>query len=190
MRCGFQSCPGVYEAKLISLALPQNGMVAVIQNVPAEVCSFCGDTQFSADTSRQIARTLDLGVQPVGAASVYDYAQGASQGNGHKPANSFISSGNTQRLAPPNHRFPGCPGEHEAQAVALLKQRNGQDVVVDNVPALVCDTCGSTFYEARTIYHIEKLLESQLKHNHAAPLYDFAQGATPQTAGELVTAER
>ena len=190
MRCGFQNCPGTYEAKLINLALPMDGGIAVVQNVPAEVCSFCGDTQFSAETSRQIERILNVETRPVGAVPVYNYAQGATSSNGHKPASGFINSGNSQRLAPPNHRFPACPGEHEGDSVTLLKQRNGQDVVVDNIPALVCDTCGSTFYDARTIYHTEKLLESRLKPNRTAPLYNFAQGAIHQPIGELVTAER
>ncbi len=49
------SCGEPCEDKTISLALPRSASgLAVIKNVPAEVCSICGETRFSLKTTGRL----------------------------------------------------------------------------------------------------------------------------------------
>ncbi len=43
MNCGIEGCPGEYEASTIVHTVRHNGQVVVIDHVPADVCSLCGD---------------------------------------------------------------------------------------------------------------------------------------------------
>ncbi|PZS05454.1 MAG: hypothetical protein DLM69_00920 [Candidatus Chloroheliales bacterium] len=85
----------------------------------------------------------------------------------------------------------GCPGEYKAELLALVKHRQQQLIVIDNVPASVCDFCGQTLISPETVRQMERIKQSSaLQPTTTAPVYDFAQGATMPTADELVTAGR
>ena len=43
MKCSIQGCTGSYDQREIVRALSHQGQVVVIERVPAEVCSVCGD---------------------------------------------------------------------------------------------------------------------------------------------------
>jgi YgiT-type zinc finger domain-containing protein len=52
MKCSIKGCPGEYEPSVITRTLRQDGRVAVIDHVPAEVCSVCGDNIVAAEVTR------------------------------------------------------------------------------------------------------------------------------------------
>lgn len=58
MKCSIEGCRGEYEQKLVIHTVRSGGRVLVIDHVPAEVCSVCGDTLFTPETIRQIERLL------------------------------------------------------------------------------------------------------------------------------------
>ena len=43
MKCSIIGCPGEYEEREITHTVRHKGRVAVIDHVPAEVCSVCAD---------------------------------------------------------------------------------------------------------------------------------------------------
>ena len=53
---------------------PQHGNVMVIDHVPAEVCSVCGDTLLSGETVERIQAILRAGETPNRSAPLYEYA--------------------------------------------------------------------------------------------------------------------
>lgn len=65
-------CPGEYEKKRITHVVKFRGEVIVFDNVPAEVCSVCGDTLLSLHTVEAIeARLKDPG-EAIRQAPVYE----------------------------------------------------------------------------------------------------------------------
>jgi YgiT-type zinc finger domain-containing protein len=54
MKCSIKGCPGEYEARVITHTVRPGGHVVVIDHVPAEVCSVCGDTLLQPKTIRQL----------------------------------------------------------------------------------------------------------------------------------------
>ncbi len=61
MKCTIQGCPGEYESRSIVQTVKYLGEVIVIDHVPAEVCTFCGDVLLTPETVRRIsARNVPL----------------------------------------------------------------------------------------------------------------------------------
>ena len=73
MKCSMEGYPGEYEQRPVLHIVRRNGRVIVIDHVPAEVCSFCGDVLFGAETVRRIETILATQARPAGTASVYEY---------------------------------------------------------------------------------------------------------------------
>jgi YgiT-type zinc finger domain-containing protein len=74
MKCSIESCPGEYEERQIIHTVRYRGQVIVIDRVPAEVCSVCGDVLLKPDTVRRIEELLRVATQPVRTVPVYEYA--------------------------------------------------------------------------------------------------------------------
>jgi YgiT-type zinc finger domain-containing protein len=74
MKCTVVGCPGEYEARYITHTVRHNGDVMVIDDVPAEVCTVCGDTLMKPVTVRHIEALLRSARSPVRMAPVYTYA--------------------------------------------------------------------------------------------------------------------
>ena len=74
MKCSIQGCPGEYEERRIVHTVRSGERVVVIDHVPAEVCSFCGDVLFKPETVRRIEKILREKAPPVRTAPVYEYA--------------------------------------------------------------------------------------------------------------------
>ena len=51
-----------------------NGQVIVIDHVPADVCSVCGDALLEPDTVRRIERLLDEKRKPAMTVPLYEFA--------------------------------------------------------------------------------------------------------------------
>jgi len=74
MNCTIEGCPGQYEERQIAHTVRRNGQVVVIDHVPAEVCSVCGDVLLKPDTVRRIEALLQTASEPAGTAPLYEYA--------------------------------------------------------------------------------------------------------------------
>ena len=58
MKCTIAGCPGEYEPRRVVQAVERAGQTTVIENIPAEVCTICGDTLLAPDTVRAIEQLL------------------------------------------------------------------------------------------------------------------------------------
>ncbi len=74
MKCSIKDCPGEYEAKTVIHTVRSNGRVVVIDHVPAEVCSICGDVLFVPKTVRHIERLLANLPKPTETVPLFEYA--------------------------------------------------------------------------------------------------------------------
>ena len=54
MKCAF--CGGRMEAKAVTFQHEENGLFILIENVPAEVCSACGETTYSPEVTDRLLR--------------------------------------------------------------------------------------------------------------------------------------
>jgi YgiT-type zinc finger domain-containing protein len=68
----------------------------------------------------------------------------------------------------------GCPGEYEEREVTHTVRHHGQIVVIDHVPAEVCQICGDVLLTPDTVRHIESLIRNQPKPVQTIPLYEYA----------------
>jgi len=69
--CSIRSCPGEYEEKQITHVIKRHGAVIVLENVPAEVCSICGDVLLSLATVEAIEKMLKNPGEPIRTVPVY-----------------------------------------------------------------------------------------------------------------------
>lgn len=74
MKCSIAGCPGHYEPRSIVHTVRYHEQVVVIDHVPAEVCSVCGDVLLRPETVQHIEQILQASTQPSRTAPVYEYA--------------------------------------------------------------------------------------------------------------------
>lgn len=74
MKCSLKGCPGEYEKRKIVHTVCHQGKVIVINHVPAEICSVCGDVLLAPNTVRHIEDLLRRGMQPASTVPLYEYA--------------------------------------------------------------------------------------------------------------------
>lgn len=74
MKCSIEECVGEYEEKEIIHTVRYQGQVIVIDHVPAEVCSVCGDVLLKPRTIRQIEKLLQSASQPASMVPLYEFA--------------------------------------------------------------------------------------------------------------------
>jgi len=74
MKCSIEGCPGEYEEQKIVHTVHHQGQVIVIDHVPAEVCSVCGDVLLKPETVRRIETLLQTPTLPVSTVPLYEYA--------------------------------------------------------------------------------------------------------------------
>lgn len=68
----------------------------------------------------------------------------------------------------------GCPGGYEARTVVHTVKLRGEVMVIDHVPAEVCNVCGDVLLAPETVRRIEALLQSTPPPTRNVPLYEFA----------------
>ena len=68
----------------------------------------------------------------------------------------------------------GCSGQYETRMIVHTVRRRGEVVVIDHVPAEVCDICGDVLLAPETVRRIEALLEATTRPSRTVPLYEFA----------------
>lgn len=71
MNCSIRGCPGYYEKKFIPHVLKHKGEFIVLENMPADVCSVCGDILISVDTAEAIESVLKDSVKPLKTVPLY-----------------------------------------------------------------------------------------------------------------------
>lgn len=74
MKCSMAGCPGEYEDRFIVHTVRHQGKIMVIDQVPAEVCSICGDVLLAPNTVRQIEALLRTTNHPKATVPLYEYA--------------------------------------------------------------------------------------------------------------------
>jgi len=74
MNCSLQGCPGDYESREITHTVRHKGRIVVIDHVPAEVCSTCGDVLLRPETVRHIEDLLRNSSEPSTTVPLYEYA--------------------------------------------------------------------------------------------------------------------
>ncbi len=77
MDCTIAGCPGSYEDRLIVHTVRHNGRVVVIDHVPADVCTICGDVLLSPAVVRHIESILQSPNAPADLVPLYEYAESA-----------------------------------------------------------------------------------------------------------------
>lgn len=71
--CSITRCPGEYEQRKILHTARHHGQVIVIDHVPAEVCSVCGDVLLKPETVRWLEEFLKTPPQPSMTVPLYRY---------------------------------------------------------------------------------------------------------------------
>ena len=74
MKCSIVGCPGEYEERQIIHTVRHGGQVIVLDHVPAEVCSVCGDVLLKPETVRRIEALLQATVPPARTVPLYEFA--------------------------------------------------------------------------------------------------------------------
>jgi len=66
-----------------------------------------------------------------------------------------------------------CDGEYQEKAVVRNYKWCGKTVVIEDVPALVCNRCGDTLIREESIAAIDDLLKKEVEPQEYAPVYRF-----------------
>lgn len=74
MKCSLQGCEGEYEEREITHTVTRRGQVVVIDHVPAEVCSLCGDVLLTPATVRHIEELLETRREPARLVPLFEFA--------------------------------------------------------------------------------------------------------------------
>ena len=74
MKCSIKGCPGESEERQIVHTVNYHGQVTVIDHVPAEICSECGDVLLKPETVRRIEKLLKEKTKPEKTVPLYEYA--------------------------------------------------------------------------------------------------------------------
>lgn len=72
-----------------------------------------------------------------------------------------------------------CHGEYRKKQITRSYNRRGSTVVIDDIPALVCDQCGDVLLKETTVRAIQELLGKDP--TDTAPLYHFPHEASITT---------
>jgi len=76
--CSIRQCPGQCEERRITHVVKYHGEVIVLENVPAEVCSECGEVLLPLSSAEAIETMLKNPGKPIRTAPVYQVPDAAS----------------------------------------------------------------------------------------------------------------
>jgi YgiT-type zinc finger domain-containing protein len=82
MKCSIDGCPGEYEHREVVHTVHQGDRIIVIDHVPAEVCTICGDVLFTPETVRRIESLRPTATPPLRTVPLYDFTQAKSAKEG------------------------------------------------------------------------------------------------------------
>jgi YgiT-type zinc finger domain-containing protein len=72
------------------------------------------------------------------------------------------------------YTIAGRPGVYEPWTVVHTVKHRGEVMMIDHVPAEVCNVCGDVLLTPETVRRIEALLKATPPPTRNVPLYDFA----------------
>ncbi len=78
MMCSIVGCPGEYEHREVVRAVQHGDQIIVVEHIPAEVCSVCGDVLFAPETIEQLDALRSSPPSPKRSVPLYEFAQKAS----------------------------------------------------------------------------------------------------------------
>ena len=78
-RCSMTGCAGEYEHRKVTHTVRRADEIIVIDGVPADVCSDCGDVLLDPETVRGVERLLSRRTAPSRTAPIYEYEPVAGQ---------------------------------------------------------------------------------------------------------------
>ncbi len=78
MRCNSADCPGEYEQREVAHTVRQGDRIIVINHVPAEVCTVCGDVLFTPATVRKIEALRRTTAPPARSVPLYEFSEAVS----------------------------------------------------------------------------------------------------------------
>lgn len=68
----------------------------------------------------------------------------------------------------------GCPGHYEPATITRTVRHHGRLVLIDHVPAEVCDVCGDVLLTPQAAERMESILASQPVPAASVPVYEYA----------------
>jgi len=68
----------------------------------------------------------------------------------------------------------GCAGNYEDRRILHTVRHQGEVVVIDRVPAEVCDVCGDVLLHPETVANLERMLKALRTPKRTARVYDYA----------------
>ena len=74
MTCSVVGCLGSYEPRIIVHTMRRGEQIVVIDHVPAEVCSTCGDILITPETVRRLEALGSTTAVPTRNVPLYDFA--------------------------------------------------------------------------------------------------------------------
>lgn len=77
-----------------------------------------------------------------------------------------------------NCSLKGCPGSYEERQIKHIMRVRGQVMVIDHVPAKVCDVCGDTLLSLDTVRRLDAVLHDEASPDTTVPLYEYASLST------------
>ena len=85
-------------------------------------------------------------------------------------------------------RNRGCPGHYGEELIEqALRFPDGRLIVIEAIPALVCDFCGDTLYEPPAVEEMERIKAGAAPVAGSVPLYRFGTAAKLAPVGMSVS---
>jgi YgiT-type zinc finger domain-containing protein len=79
VKCSIVGCPGEYEATEVVRAVRQEDRIIVVEHIPAEVCSVCGDVLFTPATIERLEALRKSDAPTARTVPLYEFA-GSTKG--------------------------------------------------------------------------------------------------------------
>ncbi len=76
-----------------------------------------------------------------------------------------------------NCSITGCAGSYEHSEVVRAIRQGERIIVVEHIPAEVCDLCGDVLFTPETIERLEHLRHTSAAPISTVPLYTFPKSA-------------
>ncbi|MDQ2902962.1 MAG: YgiT-type zinc finger protein [Ktedonobacteraceae bacterium] len=70
-----------------------------------------------------------------------------------------------------------CSGQYEQREVVRAVRHGDRIMVIEHIPAEVCDVCGDVLFTPETIERLEALRQMKTPPIRTVPLYTFAESA-------------
>jgi YgiT-type zinc finger domain-containing protein len=80
----------------------------------------------------------------------------------------------------------GCPGEYESERVLRAMRLRDRIIVVDGVPAEVCDLCGSTLFAPDVVATLDRIVRTPSPPQGMVPLYSYPAESLPALQHQAV----